>query len=352
MTPRDRVLAALAGERVDHIPLTIYEGLLPRGETERRLREAGTCLVCRTPMYGVASPNVSTDTSAYSDGRFSYQREVTKTPLGEVSQVRRLGGGYGSSLLCEFPIKRPEDYRVIEFLWRDQQYSPAYENFHSNEERLGGDGVVIGNLGYTPLQHMLILYMGPERFACDMVDCPDLFFGLYETMAERHREQYEISAGSPAEFFIYGDNVTAEMVGAQRFEQYVAPRYNELADILHARGKKLGSHLDGKMVALKQQVARTRLDFIEAFAPFPDGDLPIAEARAAWPDKVIWCNYPSAVHLAADEQIEDATRGMIRDVAPGDRFLVGVTENIPERDWQRSLPIISRILREEGQVGG
>jgi hypothetical protein len=41
MTPRDRVFAALSGERVDHIPLTIYEGLLPRGEVERRLREEG-----------------------------------------------------------------------------------------------------------------------------------------------------------------------------------------------------------------------------------------------------------------------------------------------------------------------
>jgi uroporphyrinogen-III decarboxylase len=350
MTPRERVFTALSGEKADRIPLTTYEGLLPRGETERRLREEGLCLVCRTPMYGASSPNVSTDTRSYSDGRFSYQREVISTPVGEVSQVRRLGGGYGTSLLCEFPIKRPEDYKVIEFLWRDQQYEPAYDNFHSNERRLGSDGVVIGNLGYTPLQHMLILYMGPERFACDMVDYPEAFFGLYETMAERHREQYRISAESPAGFFIYGDNVTSEMVGAERFEKYVAPRYNELADILHAKGKKLGSHLDGKLVALKEQVARTKLDFVEAFAPFPDGDLPIGDARRAWPAKVIWCNYPSAVHLCPDEQIEQNTQDMIRDTAPGDRFIVGVTENIPDQHWQRSLPVISRVLREEGRI--
>jgi len=350
MTPRDRTFAALAGEKADRVPLTVYEGLLPRGETERRLREEGLCLVCRTPMIGVNSPNVSSDTTTYRDERFSYQREIIKTPVGEVTQVRRLGGGYGTSLLCEFPIKRPEDYRVIEFMWRDQQYERAYDNFHSNERRLGGDGVVIGNLGYTPLQHMLILYMGPERFACDMVDYPDLFFGLYETMAQRHREQYELSADSPAEFYIYGDNVTAEMVGAERFDKYVAPRYNEFAAILHAKGKKLGSHLDGKLVGLRQQVARTQLDFVEAFAPFPDGDLPIGEARAAWPDKVIWCNYPSPVHLRTEEQIEAATRQMLGEVSPSDRFLVGVTENIPDEHWQKSLPVISRVLREEGQV--
>jgi hypothetical protein len=238
----------------------------------------------------------------------------------------------------------------MQFLWRDQRYSPAYENFHHEQDRLRDDGVVIGNLGYTPLQHMLIFYMGPQRFAEDMVDRPDLFFELYETMTEKHREQYAIAAESPAEFFEYGDNVTCEMVGAARFERYVAPRYDEFAEMLHARGKRLGSHLDGKMVGLKDQVAATKLDFIEAFAPYPDGDLPLAEARAAWPDKVIWINYPSATHLGTEAQVEAATRQLIRDVAPGDRFLVGITENIPDTHWQTSMTVISRVLREEGQV--
>ena len=351
MTPKERVLTALSGEKADRIPLTSYEGLLPRGETERLLRNDGLCFNCRLGVVGVESPNVTTEQSHFRDERHSYQREVTKTPVGEVTQVRRLGGGYGSSLLCEFPIKTPDDYKVMEFIWRDQQYSPAYEGFHATEERVRGDGVVIGNLGYSPLQHMLILYMGPQRFAEDMVDRPDLFFGLYETMTERHREQYEIAADSPAEFFIYGDNVTCEMVGAERFEKYVASRYNEFAEMLHARGKKLGSHLDGMMVGLKAQVAATKLDFIEAFAPYPDGDLPLAEARAAWSDKVIWINYPSALHLGTEKEIEAATRQMIADVAPGDRFLVGITENIPDHCWQQSMTTISRVLREEGQVG-
>ncbi len=350
MTPRERTFAALSGGKADRIPLTLYEGLLPRGQTERELRNEGMCLVCRTPVIAVDSPNVSTRTEPYREGGFRCQREIIETPVGSVTQVRRLGGGYGTSLLCEFPIKTPDDYEVIEFMWNDQQYSPAYENFHNAEDRLREDGVVIGNLGYTPLQHMLILYMGPQRFAEDMVDRPELFFGLYETMRERHREQYAICAESPAGFFIYGDNVTCEMVGAERFEKYVAPCYNEFAEMLHSCGKKLGSHHDGMMKGLKEQDARTKLDFIEAFAPYPDGDLPLAEAREAWADKVIWINYPSPVHLRPPEQIEAFTRQMIRDVAPGDRFLVSVTENIPDQAWQTSMPIISRVLREEGEI--
>jgi len=350
MTPKERVLAALSGDKADRIPLTSYEGLLPRGVTERRLRNDGLCFNCRIPVIATDTPNVTLEWKQYREGGFHYQREVLKTPVGEVAQVRRLGGGYGSSLLCEFPIKTPDDYRVVEFMWRDERYSPAYGNFHREERRLGDDGVVIGNLGYTPLQHMLILYMGPQRFAEDMVDRPDLFWNLYETMTAKHREQYALAAESPAEFFEYGDNVTCEMCGPERFERCIASRYNEFADLLHARGKKLGSHLDGKTMGLKDQIAACKLDFIEAFAPYPDGDLPLAEARAAWPDRVIWINYPSALHLGTEEQIEEATRRIIRDVAPGDRFLVGITENIPEDNWQTSMTVISRVLKEEGQV--
>ena len=140
------------------------------------------------------------------------------------------------------------------------------------------------------------------------------------------------------------------MCGPDRFRRYIAPCYDEFAEMLHARGKKLGSHLDGKMVGLKEAVAETKLDFIEAFAPFPDGDLPLAEARTVWPEKVIWINYPSALHLGTPERITEATRQVIRDVAPGDRFLVGITENIPDQAWQTSMTVISRVLKEEGQI--
>ncbi len=41
MTPRERIMAALHGDMPDRIPFTCYSGLLPRGETERWLREEG-----------------------------------------------------------------------------------------------------------------------------------------------------------------------------------------------------------------------------------------------------------------------------------------------------------------------
>jgi hypothetical protein len=197
---------------------------------------------------------------------------------------------------------------------------------------------------------MLIMWMGPEQFAVDMAERPTDFFGLYDALCERHREQYELVAASPAEFVIYGDNVTSEMCGPDRFTRYIASCYNECAELLHARGKRLGSHLDGKTIALRDAIGACKLDFLEAFSPFPDADMPLAEAYRAWPDKVLSINYPSPVHLQDDAAIAEHTRQMLRDVAPGTRFSVGITENIPEGCWRRSLPIIGRVLAEEGHL--
>jgi len=350
MTPRERVFAALRGEMADRVPLTAYGGLLPRGETERKLRNEGLTILDRIPVFATETPNVMFERSDFMrDGR-RWVRHTYRTPVGEVTEALMTGGGYGTSLRHEFLIKRPEDYEILLFMVRDEVYTPTYDGFLAHLDTVGEDMAVLGNLGYSPLQHMLITLMGPERFAVDMVERPREFFELYEALAERRREQYEIAANSPAEVFTYGDNVTCEMVGEERFRKYIAPCYDEFAELLHAKGKLLGSHLDGMMVGLKEAVAETKLDFIEAFAAFPDGDLPLADARKAWPDKVISTNFPSPIHLESAERIEDYARQMLADVAPGDRFIVGVTENIPGDVWQVSLTTVSRVLREEGAL--
>jgi len=350
MTPRQRVWAALRGELADRVPLTCYANLLPRGEVERRLRDEGLALVVRCPVFSTSRPNVAVRREEFFRNGRRYVRQTFRTPVGEVSELFRTGGGYGTSLRCQFLIKRPEDYDVVEFIVRDEVYTPNYERFLAEQRTLGEDGVVIGNLGYSPLQQMLVLLMGPERFAIDLRERPKRFFALYETIAERQREQFLLATQSPAQAFIYGDNITSEMVGLERFARYCAPRYNEFAALLHERNKLLGVHMDGKLKHLAHAVAECDIDFVEAFAPFPDGDLPLAEARRAWPDKVIWINFPSPVHLQPPAKISEHVRQMLRDVAPGARFLVGVTENIPEHVWQQSMCAISRVLKEEGRL--
>ncbi|HOJ22889.1 MAG TPA: hypothetical protein PLY56_15280, partial [Armatimonadota bacterium] len=76
----------------------------------------------------------------------------------------------------------------------------------------------------------------------------------------------------------------------------------------------------------------------------------MADAREVWADKVLWINYPSSVHLASIETIEETTRQILRDAAPGDRLLVGITEDVPENRWRENFLAISRVLDTDGRT--
>jgi hypothetical protein len=74
----------------------------------------------------------------------------------------------------------------------------------------------------------------------------------------------------------------------------------------------------------------------------------LADALAAWPGKVVWVNFPSSLHLADDEAIVAAARSLVCEASPGNRFILGVTEDIPESQWRRSLAAIARGFDGEG----
>ncbi len=351
MTPRERVLAALHGEVADRVPFTCYDCLLPRGETEQWLRNEGLALITDRQVFTTERPHVEVSHREYYHNGILYVRDTFHTPMGEVWQTRRTGGGYDTSRLSEYLIKRPEDYRIMEFIVRDEVYTPDHERFLSAVDIMGEAGLVLGGwFPRTPMMCMMWELMSHEQFAVDMHERPDEFFGLYETLAQRRRELYEIAAAGPAPVLHVGDNITADMIGLERFKQYCVPCYDEFASHLHAEGKLLAVHMDGRMRVLIDAVAESQVDIVEAFAAVPDGDLELSEARQAWPEKVIWTNYPSPVHLWPPDGIAAYTRQMLQDIAPGDRFLIGITENIPDEVWQTSMTTVSRVLAEEASL--
>ncbi len=350
MTIKERVFRALRGEMVDRVPFTAYVGLFPENEREPLMREGEIGLVNRCSVYRSQSPNVKSTREEIQENGENRVRHTYETPVGCVSETLRTGGGYGTSLRCEFLVKEPEDYKVVEFMMRDVVYTPNYDAFLAAAESMGDDGVVIGNMKYSPIQQMLVLLMGPERYAIDFYENRELFDSLYNAIAEKDREMYKLAAESPAEFVIYGDNITSDMIGLERFNQYCIPCYNEVADMLHEKGKRLGVHMDGNLQILKESIGESGIDFIEAFTGPPMFDLSVAEAREAWPDKVLWINYTSNLHVAGTKAIREHTLDLLQQAHPGDHFLISITENVPDNVRKESFATIARTLLENGSL--
>jgi hypothetical protein len=157
---------------------------------------------------------------------------------------------------------------------------------------------------------------------------------------------FDVVAAGPADWVLYDGNLVPAMVGPSRVRQFIAPCWAEFAERLHGRGKKMGVHLDADNRLIMDVVAESPLDFVEAFTPPPDCGVTVAEARAAWPGKALWINFPSSVHLRPEAAVRAAAREIVAQAGDRRGFLMGVTEDVPAEHAARSCGAILDALEE------
>lgn len=352
MSPKERVEGALKGELIDKIPFTVYERMIPQCEVERALRNKGLCIINRLyRVYRSVSPNVREKSIHFVKDGKPYIRKIIETPRGNLSCT------YIDKIVeqdtywqVEMMFKSPKDYDAIEFMIKDKRYLPDYEPFIRAQRWMGNDIFLRADMPYSPLQEIIYNIMGIETFSIEWIERREQVMRLYDALIKDRRKIYPIVAKSPAVVVKYGGNVSPEVLGKERFIKYILPHYNECAEFLHQDGKIVGSHFDANNRLWAKEIANSKLDYIEAFTPEPDSDLTVAEARKVWPDKSLWINFPPSVLLKEKLSIEKMTKRILKEAAPGYKFLIGITENVPANRWQESFHIIMKTINRFGRL--
>jgi len=348
MTPRERVLRALRGGHSDKVPFTMYECMIPQCAVERGMRNQGLGIVYRTRVFKTHRPNVKATQYVYWEEERRFTRTCYETPLGTLSTLDEAAGF--TSWHHERMFKSPDDYKALLFLIQDEQYEPDYESFARAERAFGEDAIFRASFGLEPLQALISgTLISMRDFCVQWMDNRDEVLKLYGALVENRRKIYPLVAESPVTHANYGGNVVPEVTGLENFRKYYMPHYNEAAEIMHRHGKLIGCHFDDDCRLLAGAIADTALDYVEAFTPAPDTDMTMAEAREAWPDKALWLNFPSSVHLKPDAQVEAAAYDLVEQAKSADGVLVGITEDIPEDRWQDSCRAIMRGLERHAQ---
>ena len=348
MDSRERILAAMSWQEPDRVPLTIYDWMIPRGADERELRRLGLCIITRLPAHCLEHREAQFASLEYWDGGRRMVRRTIQTPVGEVSQVAQLDTAYGSSWILEHYIKRPEDYRVMEFMYRDAIYRDNYRAIQEARDALGGDGFVIVRVAKGPIQEMLYQMMGLERFSIDLYERRDLVDSLYDVIVSRYDDLYELAAEAPAEILQSADNITSDVVGKERFRRYCMPCYARRMRQISGTGKQLAVHMDGRLRRLIELIGEAQFNIVEALTPTPVGDVSVKDAREAWPDKALWLNFTSSVHLESSETIQAHTRQLIEEAGTKRGFAIGITEDVPSQHVVRSLRAINQAILAAG----
>jgi len=342
MTLRERIMTATHKKRADKLPFLHWWLLSQIGWAERECRNRGMGILWGRPSYITKMHGVdTTETQVSSSGKVVLRRTYS-TPVGSVylDEKREPGVEQWKVLLSwrgvvpwqtERLIKGPEDYKVLKYMVENTEYIPYYFPIEQAMDWLGDDGVVRDSLPRSPMQMLMIDWIGSEggRFFIHHAKYPDLVEDLYRAISKSREPLYEIVAKSPAPITMCGDNIDGVLVNPKLCQKYFMPEYEKQARVLHEHGKLMAVHMDGRVDVLKDLIAKTPIDIIEALHSPPMGDLPIGEALSLWKDKVVWTGFPASVYILGPEAVKKHALNLLREVGSGDRLVVEMsTENL------------------------
>jgi hypothetical protein len=337
------ILLALRGDRPRRVPWNIHHDLLPQGSLERALRTRGLGIIEKSVIpYQTASSHVAVEQRVSWEEGTKALSLTYRTPIGELRSMHVVGPD-GSTWVREYPVKGPGDLAVLTYIVEDTEYRPNAEAVRTRQRSLAEDGLVLCRLMRSPLQRLLVEWMGTEGVIYGLADYPKPMDCLLARMAATDEPAFRLAADSPAEAVWSAENITATITSPALFRRYCLPYYNHGASILHAAGKLYGVHMDGKLSALRQAIAESHLDFIEGFTPLPMGDLSLSNARRAWPGKALWVNFPGSVLHGSKTEVLRFTRKLVEEGMQAGGFLLSFMEEFPQPE--RSLTLVAEAIR-------
>ena len=343
MDVRERIEAFWAGEKPDRIPLTMYHWFAGQDGSEaewQALYDRGLGATVHVGSVHETNDYVENIEQPYEQNGQQGVRRIMRTPRGEISATW-LGGWHR-----KYWLETPDDYRVMTDIVSHARLEPRYDDAKAAIAGMRPWEIALIGIGRTPIQSILVDFAGLEQFGVHLFEYEAEVRELYEAMLVNVRRRFELVASGPGRYVALMENFTAETLGPKRFDQFIAPVYDELIPLLQATGKVVGCHFDGKVRSCAESIRRSPLDVIESFTGPPDGDTTLAQGRSLWPTKKFWAHLNvNSYHLPAAE-LRSLVQQAVRDGAPDGRGLAfEISEDLPTT-WRESIPVVLDALAE------
>ena len=264
-----------------------------------------------------------------------------------MTERRQLQPDLGIMAQTERYVKTKQELEHLLFYLRDTRVRADLEAFERKTARYGDNGVLLVYACHkVPYQQMWIHYMDIIDLLQFEDECPDLLQACMDEHARIMYEQMEIVSrcvrSYPVDAVEFPDNLVSSMVGPERYDRYCLPFYRRMLDILAGTGVPLGTHSDGNLRGIYDNIAKTGFGFLESFSPPPDNDTPVAEALRMWPDMRLFVNFPSSVHLCDEETIAETARDILCQL--DGRGWIQVSESLPPNRWKEAFPVLIKAI--------
>jgi uroporphyrinogen-III decarboxylase len=360
MTGRERILAAMHGEKPDTIPFVpnIYQwfyyhqarnslpaalsdarhpfdalrllgaDILARWDTQPATRVVYTNGEFRREFTGEGrgdEPAVTTAFNTYPPGT-SQCRETFATPYGTLAQTWTYSADAGADFLTEYWWKSWDDFEAIRFLLHSTSYTFDGPEFTRWVERVAADGVVMVHITQSPLKtfHWLA---GPENASLFLADHPEEMRELAAIHEEKALAMLGEAVDCPqAEVFVSLEDLDTPFYPPSLYRDYCDSFFRRAAELIHARRKILVAHACGHTRKLLPLAGSSGVDCLEGLTPPPMGDIELADARRLFGNpRFIVNGGMDPVRLQtrqeAKERLHEYTRALFQSMGDARRFL-------------------------------
>jgi hypothetical protein len=202
-----------------------------------------------------------------------------ETPIGAIERIRVWEPGSYSWAIKKWGVESEQDLRVLGYAMSVRRYEPLMENYRAWDDYVGEDGLVYLVPGYSAMGYLLHYWMGVENTVYAAADWPETMREVIDGINENNLEFIRMLSKYPARVAVMGDNFSSDVQPPRFFEEWSADYYRRAIGILHAGGKKVAVHIDGKLRNAIGMIREVGADAIDAVTPGSVGGLTPEQCR-------------------------------------------------------------------------
>ena len=331
MTGKQRVLAAVAHQEPDRVPLD-FAGL-----------PGVVAALCRYLSVDPANP--STTYQSYPEARLERLhvdiRIVRAADLGPPA-VRTPEGGYFDLWGVEispqgYPIGHPLVHAttvadIVAYRFPDPD---AYDYEHYAEQCERHEPYAICGGDWSPFFTWSLELMGTERFMTNLHERPEIVHALLDRVADYYctttKRMFEASHGR-LDIFFMGDDYGMQQgpfLSPRHFREFVFPRLKRLYDLGKAHNLKIMQHSCGSVRAILPDLIALGLDVLDPVQSRAAGMNP-AELKRDFGDRITFhgtLDLQGTLPLGTVADVRQEVLDRIAQVAPGGGLILGGSQD-------------------------
>ncbi|MBT3345382.1 MAG: hypothetical protein HN712_14685 [Gemmatimonadetes bacterium] len=372
MTGKERLLAAIAHEEPDRVPVS------PRVQAWLRSEYGDSSLTTQlrvlpdidpmhivddgTPNYidtypdDYVLPHVRVEQRRTMEDGFTVVSRTFHTPAGDLSDVTRIPPDlpeYGVSpnpVKVEHLIKEAADIEALSFL-----LPPANTDFshvRDAQEELGERGVVMVCVR-SALDHQAGWARAVEDLMVDYHIDRALFDRLLRLFHERSLSQVRAALEDGVEFIFGSWYFTSLSVGwsPAMFSEVFAPMIREHVEVTHGYDAVYDYYDDGVLNQTMEVITDCGVDVLETCTPPPVGDFDLTRAKQTIGTRTCLKGYVDllyVVQMGTPELVESTVRDAMEVGKPGGGFIIGSSDSFREGTPAANIEAYFRACRAFG----